>query len=416
MSTAYTTTQARFADWGVDTEAALAVLSTLPVSLHCWQGDDVAGFENASGNAGSGCVATGQYPGKARNFGELTADLELVARLVPGPHRLNLHASYATDNAARVDRDALAPEHFHSWIDWAKARGWAMDFNPTCFGHRHAATGFTLAHPDAAVRRFWIDHCIASRRIGAAFGEALGRPCVTNLWIPDGYKDTPVDRTGPRRRLLDSLETIYAAPVDRRWNLDAVESKLFGIGVESYTAGSHEFYLGFAIKHQLGYCLDAGHFHPTENIADKISSLLLFVPHLLFHVSRGVRWDSDHVVTLDDPTRDMMAEVAQSGALDRIFVGMDFFDASINRLAAWTIGARNTRKALLHGLLRPHARLLAAEASGDYTRRLALQEDAKSLPWGAVWDEYCRRQNVPADGAWLSEVQDYERTELARRG
>lgn len=415
MSSAYVFAREQFAAQGVDTEAALAALGQIPVSLHCWQGDDVAGFENAAGNAGSGCVATGNYPGKARNFAELTADLDQVARLVPGPLRLNLHASYATDNAAGVDRDALTTDHFKSWVDWAKARQWGVDFNPSCFGHRLAADGFTLAHRDPAVRRFWVDHCIAARRIGAGFGRALGTPAVTNIWIPDGYKDTPADRFAPRARLVESLDAIFAAEVDRAHNLDAVESKLFGIGVESYTAGSHEFYLGYAVKNRIGYCLDAGHFHPTENIADKISALLLFVPHLLFHVSRGVRWDSDHVVTLDDATKDMLAEVAQSGALDRIAVGMDFFDASINRIAAWAIGARNTKKALLMGLLQPRASLRRAEDAGDHAGRLALQEDAKSLPWGAVWAEFCARNNVAPDGAWFGAVKAYERDVLSRR-
>lgn len=416
MSTAYQTAQEQFAAWGVDTDAALAALAAMPISVHCWQGDDVGGLENALGNAGSGCVATGNYPGKARDFTELTADLDQVAKLVPGPLRLNLHASYATDNAARVDRDALTIEHFASWVDWAKARGWGVDFNPTCFGHRHAADGFTLSHRDAGVRRFWIDHCVASRRIGAGFGRALGTPAVTNIWIPDGYKDTPADRAAPRARLAEALDAVFATPVDPLFNRDAVESKLFGIGVESYTVGSHEFYLGYAVKNQIGYCLDAGHFHPTENIADKISSILQFVPHLLFHVSRGVRWDSDHVVTLDDATKDMMGEVAQSGALDRLAVGVDFFDASINRIAAWATGVRNTKKALLLGLLQPRAKFVLAEATGDLTARLVLQEDAKSLPWGAVWKEFCARHETPADGAWLVAAQAYEALHLSRRG
>ncbi len=417
-SSSYQAAKEQFAAWGVDTEAALKTLAAKPVSLHCWQGDDVDGFEKASGNAGSGCIATGNYAGKARNFAELTADLDQVARLVPGPLRINLHASYATDNTTRVDRDALCLDHFASWVAWAKERNWGVDFNPTCFGHPLAASGFTLAHRDPAVRRFWIDHCLASRRIGAAFGLALGKPCVTNLWIPDGWKDTPADRAAPRRRLLESLETIYGTKLGTEaagWNLDTVESKLFGIGVESYTAGSHELYLGFAVKHQIGYCLDAGHFHPTENIADKISSLLLFVPQLLFHVSRGVRWDSDHVVTLDDATRDMLAEIAQCGALDRIALGMDFFDASINRIAAWVIGARNTRKALLLGLLQPRARFASAEEAGDLTARLALQEDSRSLPWGAVWEEFCHRNSIPGDGVWLPEVKSYEKNVLSTR-
>ncbi len=414
-TSAYALAREQFAAWGVDTEAALATLAATPVSLHCWQGDDVAGFENASGNAGSGCVATGNYPGKARNFAELTADLDQVATLIPGALRLNLHANYATDNPSKVDRDALTIAHFSSWVDWAKQRNWGVDFNPSCFGHRHATDGFTLSNKDAGVRRFWIDHCIASRRIGAGFGAALGKAAVTNIWIPDGYKDTPADRAAPRVRLAESLDAVFAVHVDPALNRDAVESKLFGIGVESYTVGSHEFYLSYAVKNQIGYCLDAGHFHPTENISDKICSILQFVPHLLFHVSRGVRWDSDHVVTLDDPTKDMMAEVAQSGALDRIAVGMDFFDASINRIAAWTTGARNTKKALLMGLLQPRAKIVAAEQAGDLAARLVLQEDAKSLPWGAVWAEFCTRNNTPLDGGWLPSVQAYEKAVLSLR-
>jgi len=404
-----------YADFGINAEAALGELEKLPVSVHCWQGDDVAGFESGEQGLGGGLVATGNYPGKARNFSELTSDLELVGRLVPGALRLNLHAIYPSDNSGNAGRDALTPEAFTSWIQWAREKGWGMDFNPSCFAHPLAADGLTLSHRDPSVRAFWINHCIASRRIGAAIGRALGSPAVTNLWIPDGTKDTPADRTAPRERLLESLDTIYSAEADAKWNIDAVESKLFGIGVESYTVGSHEFYLGYAVKRQIGLCLDAGHFHPTESIADKISAVLLFVPHLLLHVSRGVRWDSDHVVILDDATKAMLEEVAVSRAFDRIHVGMDFFDASINRIAAWTIGARNTKKALLQGLLRPTEKLQAAENCGDTTGRLALFEDAKSLPWGAVWAEYCRRYESPVDGRWMDEVRAYEREVLASR-
>lgn len=404
----YSFAQERYAASGIDTEAALETLARVPISLHCWQGDDVTGFEGVAGSAGSGCLATGNYPGKARNFDELSSDLEAVAPLIPGPLRLNLHASYATDNASKVDRDALHAEHFRSWIDWAAERKWGIDFNPTCFAHPLAADGFTLAHQDPAIRRFWVDHCIAARRIGAEIGKALGNPAVTNIWIPDGYKDIPAERGAPRHRLRQSLEQILAADVSKEWNIDTVESKLFGIGVESYTVGSHEFYLAFAVKQGVGLCLDAGHFHPTESVADKISAVLPFIPHLLLHVSRGVRWDSDHVVTLDDATRDMLAEVADPDHLPKTSIGMDFFDASINRLAAWTIGARNTRKALLLGLLRPRAALREAEEAGDHTARLALLEDTKTLPWTLVWDEFCRRHNAPADGAWLPLVREYE--------
>lgn len=411
----YESAREQFATWGVDTESALAALAATPVSVHCWQGDDVAGFESSATTLGGGLVATGNCPGKARNFPELCSDLEQVRKLVPGSLRLNLHAIYATDNPARVDRDALDSSHFRSWIDWAKAGKWGIDFNPTCFAHPLAADGFTLSHKDPGVRKFWIAHCIACRRIGADIGRELESPAITNIWVPDGYKDTPADRMAPRRRLLESLEEVLAADADGKWNIDAVESKLFGIGVESYTAGSHEFYLGFAVKHGCAVCLDAGHFHPTESVADKLSSILLFVPHILLHVSRGVRWDSDHVVTLDDPTRALLEEAAVSGAGDRIHIGMDYFDASINRIAAWTIGARNTKKALLLGFLRPTRKLVEAEEAGDFSQRLAIFEDARSLPWGAIWDEYCRRSEAPADGHWYPEIVRYEKAVLARR-
>jgi L-rhamnose isomerase len=359
-------------------------------------------------------VATGNYPGKARNFAELSADLDTVASLIPGPLRLNLHASYATDNPGKADRDALTTAHFRSWLDWAKARGWGIDFNPTCFGHPSAADGLTLSHRDHAVRDFWIAHCIACRRIAAEFGAALNNPVVTNIWIPDGTKDRPADRLGPRERLATSLDAIFAADLGATasFNIDAVESKLFGIGVESYTVGSHEFYLGYAARKQIALCLDAGHFHPTESVADKISAVMLYVPRLLLHVSRGVRWDSDHVVMLDDPTREMLHEVVVGGFLPRTHVGLDFFDASINRIAAWVIGTRNTQKAILLGLLAPQSRLVAAENSRDASARLALFEDWRSLPWGAVWDEHCRRHDRAIDGTWLPAVQLYESTLL----
>ena len=405
-----------FAASGVDTDAALAALDQIPVSLHCWQGDDVGGFEHrAESGAGSGCLATGNYPGKARTPDELRADLEFAASLIPGPLRLNLHAIYACDGLPLPDRDALTVANFTSWIDWAAQRKWGLDFNPTCIGHPHAADGFTLSHPDAAVREFWVAHCIASRKIGAAIGEKLGNPVVNNIWIPDGYKDTPADRMAPRQRLMESLDKIFAADVSKKWNLDAVEAKLFGIGVESYTTGSHEFYLGYAASRKVGLCLDAGHFHPTESVADKISSALLYVPHLLLHVSRGVRWDSDHVVTLDDPTSAILEECIASAAMDRIHVGLDFFDASINRIAAWTIGTRNAKKALLRGLLQPTKEFRASENARDYTARLARMEDAKSLPWGLVWQEYCARHERPSDGTWLAKVQADEKTRFSAR-
>jgi L-rhamnose isomerase len=415
MST-YPSAREQFSQWGVDTESALETLATVPVSLHCWQGDDVAGFETHSEATSSGGIqATGNYPGRARNIAELQADLDKVATLIPGKPRLNLHAIYADFQGKKVERDVLTVDLFKSWIDWAREHRWGIDFNPTCFAHPLAADGFTLSHRDASIRRFWIDHCIASRHIGAAIGQELGSPAVTNIWIPDGYKDIPADRLAPRERLRDSLDAIFATKIDGEWNIDAVESKLFGIGVESYTVGSHEFYLGYAAQKGLALCLDAGHFHPTESVGDKISAVLLFVPRLLLHVSRGVRWDSDHVVILDDPTKGILEEVAACNAMDRVHVGLDFFDASINRIAAWVIGARTAKKALLLGLLRPLDKLRDAEDAGDYTARLALMEDSKSLPWGAVWEEYCRRNGAPADGEWLDAVREYEARVLSKR-
>jgi L-rhamnose isomerase len=412
----YSPAREQFSHWGVDTEAALASLATVPISLHCWQGDDVGGFESRSDSSGGGGIqATGNYPGRARSIRELQGDLDFAGSLIPGRLRLNLHAIYADFQGKKIERNELTVDSFQVWIQWAGERAWGIDFNPTCFAHPLAADGFTLSNRDPAIRQFWIDHCIASRRIGAAIGQALGTPAVTNIWIPDGYKDIPVDRLAPRQRLHESLDVIFATEVDARWNIDAVESKLFGIGVESYTVGSHEFYLGYAARKGIALCLDAGHFHPTESVGDKISAVLLSVPRLLLHVSRGVRWDSDHVVILDDPTKGILEEVAACNALDRVHVGLDFFDASINRVAAWVIGARNAQKGLLLGLLRPLGKLREAENAGDYTARLALMEDARSLPWGAVWDEHCRRNETPADGDWLAGVRDYETRVLSKR-
>lgn len=408
---AYELAQERYAAFGVDTEDALARLAQVAISLHCWQGDDVGGFENPDGDLSGGIAATGNYPGKARNADELRADLDLAYRMIPGTHRLNLHAIYAETGGAKVERNALGPEHFAAWVDWAKTNGHGLDFNPTCFSHPLAADGFTLAHSDPAVRQFWIEHCIAARHIGAYVGQELGTPCVTNIWIPDGFKDTPADRLTPRQRLRDSLDAILAEPIDPQHNRDAVEAKLFGLGVESYTVGSHEFYMGYAVSRPgTLLCLDAGHFHPTEVISDKISSALLYVPELLLHVSRGVRWDSDHVVTLTEELQAIMQELVRGDFLGRTHIGLDFFDASINRVAAWTIGTRNALRALLIALLEPSGPLCELEAAGDYTARLALLEELKGLPFGAVWDIYCLRQGVPIGIAFLEEIRSYERT------
>lgn len=413
---AYELARERYGALGVDTAAALQRLSAIALSLHCWQGDDVAGFEGSGEAIGGGLAVTGQYPGRARTPDELRADLDQALKLIPGTHRLNLHASYAETGGRRVERSALQPEHFQGWIDWARARGVGMDFNPTYFAHPKAADGLTLTHPDDAIRAFWIEHGIACRRIGAAIGCALGTPCITNVWIPDGSKDTPVDRKGPRERLVEALDAVFAEPLDPTHNRDAVESKLFGLGSEAYVAGSHEFYLGYAIARGKLLCLDAGHFHPTEVISDKISAVLAWVDELLLHVSRGVRWDSDHVVTFSDELQAIAQEVVRGDYLGRVHIGLDYFDASINRVAAWVIGARNMLRALLLALVEPTQLLRACEAGGDRTGRLALHEELKAMPSGAVWDYYCLTQGVPVGPAWLDEVRAYERDVLARRG
>lgn len=405
----------RFAELDVDANAALDRLATIPISMHCWQGDDVGGFETSGEELGGGLAVTGNYLGKARTPDELRQDADQAFALIPGKHRFNLHACYAETAGKKVDRNELEPTHFQSWIDWARDLDIGIDFNPTLFSHPLASDGFTLAHQDKNVRQFWIEHSIASRKIGAAIGKALGTACVTNVWIPDGYKDTPVDRKGPRERLAASLDAIFAEQIDPQLNLDAVESKLFGIGSESYVVGSHEFYLGYAIRNNILLCLDAGHFHPTEVISDKISSVLTWLPEILLHVSRGVRWDSDHVVTLTDELRAIMQEIVRGDYLDRVHIGLDFFDASINRIAAWVIGTRCAQKALLMALLEPTDSLQRMEATGDFTSRLAIQEELKTLPVGAVWDYYCHRAEVPVGPAWLTEVKCYEKEVLSRR-
>ncbi len=412
----YSFGQEIYAAHGVDTEAALQKLATVPLSLHCWQGDDVGGFEIREGHlSGGGIQATGNYPGKARTLDELRQDLDKVFSLLPGKHRLNLHACYADLGGKKVERNALTTANFQSWIDWCKERRLGLDFNPTFFSHPLANDGWTLSHTDAGVRQFWIEHGIACRKIGAQMGKQLGSTTVTNVWIPDGSKEVPVDRKGPRERLEASLDAIFQEAIDPQIHLDAVESKLFGIGSESYVVGSHEFYLGYAARHQKLYCLDAGHFHPTESVADKISSVLLYVPEILLHVSRGVRWDSDHVVLFDDPTREIMEELVRGDFLSRTHIGLDYFDASINRIAAWVIGARSTLIALLVALLRPDTKLRQLEAEGDNTSRLALLEEMKTLPFGIVWEEYLKRQNMPSSQKWLKEVKAYEEKVLSGR-
>jgi L-rhamnose isomerase len=412
---AYGLAKERYAQLGVDVEKALKALAQTSISLHCWQGDDVGGFENPGGELTGGIAATGNYPGKARSADELRADLDKAFSLIPGKHRLNLHAIYAETGQQKVERNQLKPEHFSRWADWARAKGHGIDFNPTLFSHPLAADGFTLSSYNPETRKYWIEHCIASRKIGEYFGKTLGTPCVTNIWIPDGYKDTPADRKAPRELLRQSLDEILAEKIDPRYNLDAVEPKLFGIGSESYVVGSHEFYMGYAVSRQTLFCLDAGHFHPTEGIADKLSSVLLYVPEVLLHVSRGVRWDSDHVVTFNDDLLAIAQEIVRGGYLGRVHIGLDYFDASINRIAAWTIGTRNAQKAILTALLEPIDQLRDMEKSGDFTGRLALLEELKSLPFGGVWDYFCLQQEVPVGFQYIDEVRDYEKKELAKR-
>jgi L-rhamnose isomerase len=417
ISAAYRLAREAYAELGVDTERAIARALAVPISLHCWQADDVRGLETRSGAVDSGGImATGGYPGAARNGDEMRADFDLVLKLLPGVHRLNLHASYAETGDKVVDRDELAPEHFARWLGWAQSRKIGVDFNPTYFGHPQAASGLTLAHPDKAVRRFWIDHGKASRRIAQHFAKKLGSPSVNNHWIPDGTKDTPVDRWAPRARLVESFDAIFAdKSVSRKLCVDAVEGKLFGLASEAYVVGSQEFYSSYALTRDLVLCLDLGHFHPTESVADKVSAHLQYHKRLLLHTSRPMRWDSDHVVVLDDAVRDLFVEIARGDAWDRVFVALDFFDASINRPGAYVVGTRATRQAMLIGLLDPTEKLRAAENSGRGHERLALLELTRSLPWGAVWDELCVRAGTAPGAAWLPEVARYEQTVLAGR-
>jgi L-rhamnose isomerase len=414
IQSAYELAKERYAAFGVDTGQAIARLKNVSISLHCWQGDDVGGFENPGGELTGGIAATGNYPGKARTADELRNDLDVVYSLLPGSHRLNLHAIYLEADT-NVERNAIEPKHFSAWKDWAKENSHGVDFNPTCFSHPKSADGFTLSHRDPAIRRFWIEHCIASRKIGEYFGKELGTPAVTNIWIPDGYKDSPADRRTPREILCESLDAVLAEKIDPRHNLDAVEPKLFGIGSESYVVGSAEFYIAYATSRKILLTLDAGHFHPTETIADKISSLLIYLDQLLLHVSRGVRWDSDHVVIFNDDLQAITQEIVRNDALERVHIGLDYFDASINRVAAWTIGARNTLRALLVALLEPQEILKRYEIEGDFSSRLALQEELKSMPFSAVWDMVCLQENVPVGMEFMQVIKEYERKELVLR-
>ena len=412
---AYELAKEQYAAIGVDTDAVLEQLQKAVISMHCWQGDDVGGFLFKDIALSGGIQTTGNYPGKANTAGELRADINKAMSLIPGRQKLNLHAIYA-DTAEKVDLDALEPHHFESWVQWAKEQKTGLDFNPTCFSHPMADSGFTISSADKAVRDFWIRHCKQSRKIANYFGEQLGETAVTNFWFPDGYKDIPIDREAPRYRMMTALDEVFADSYDEKNTRDALESKVFGIGAESYTVGSNEFCLGYAVSRRKMYCLDAGHFHPTEVISDKIPSTLLFTDRLLLHVSRPVRWDSDHVVIMDDELLAIAQSLVRTGLINRTYIGLDFFDASINRIAAWVIGTRNMQKALLRAMLEPTEALKKIELEGDYTARLALTEEYKTYPFGAVWDYFCFKNNVPVQANWLAEVRRYEKEVLAKRG
>lgn len=404
-----------YAAHGINVDQVLEQLEKVKISMHCWQGDDVKGFLNRDQDLTGGISVTGNYPGAAQSPAQLRADLEKAFSLIPGKHKVNLHAIYA-DTDEKVELHELEPKHFQKWVDWCKEQGLGLDFNPTCFSHEKSKDGFTLSHSDPEIRQFWIDHCKTSRKIGAFFGEQLGQTCVTNVWVPDGYKDVPADRMAPRQRLKSALDEVFAEELNPAYNLDAVESKLFGLGSEAYVVGSHEFYMGYGIQNNKLICLDAGHFHPTEVISNKLSSLALFTDGILLHVSRPMRWDSDHVVTLDDELIEIGRELVRGNLLEKTHIGLDFFDASINRVAAWVIGTRNTIKALMRAMLDPVEALKKAELEGDYTTRLALTEEFKSYPFGAIWDYYCASKGVPVREEWLAEVKTYEQEVLLKRG
>ncbi len=413
MSSLYEHAKETYAKIGIDTEKVLKKLAELPISLHCWQGDDVVGFEN-TGSLSGGIMATGNYPGKAGTPQELMADIEEVLSLLPGKYKINLHAIYAITDGT-VDRDKLESKHFEKWVEFAKKNGLGLDINPTLFSHPLAANSLTLSNPDEKIRRFWIDHCKAMRKIGAYFGKELGITCMNNIWIPDGYKEIPADRLGPRQRLKESLDEIFSEKYDKKYLIDTVESKVFGIGLEAYTVGSHEFYLNYAAKNDCLCLLDNGHYHPTEMVSDKIPSMLLFADKLALHVTRPMRWDSDHVVIFDDELKEIAKEIVRCDALDKVMIGLDYFDASINRIAAWVVGARNMRKALLFAMLLPHGELKKYQDSGNFTKMLAMSEEYKFYPYNEVWNEFCKRENVPQGEKWLEETDRYEKEVLSKR-
>lgn len=405
----------RFAEWGVDVHKALNILETIPISVHCWQGDDVGGFEVQDSILSGGIQSTGDYPGKARNADELRSDLNKAFSLIPGSHRLNLHAIYLETNQ-KIERNKIEPQHFSAWVDWATEQKIGLDFNPSFFSHDKAKDNMTLSHPDKSIREFWVEHGKACRKIGAYFGEKLGSPCINNIWIPDGFKDEPVDRLTPRNRLIESLDAILAKPYNKAHLKDAVESKLFGIGVEAYTVGSHEFYMGYAMKNNILLCLDSGHFHLTESVADKLSALTPFMDEFLLHITRPIRWDSDHVVVLDDQVKAIAKELIFHDLLKKTNIGLDFFDGTINRVASWVIGTRNVQKALLMALLQPVEQLFSLEHKQNYTDRLLVTEELKDLPYGAVWQYFCQKTNRPYGKELIQTIHQYEQNIQLKRG
>lgn len=414
MGSYYDIAKERYSKLGVDTESVLQKLKDIAISIHCWQGDDITGFENTGESLSGGIQTTGNYPGKARNSEELMADFVKAASLIPGKHRINLHANYAIFDGEKVDRDKLEPAHFAKWVAFAKEHGLGIDFNPTYFSHPMVKDNLTLSSPDEEVRSFWVRHGIACRRIAAYIAKELGTPVVNNVWIPDGFKDVPADRLTPRLRLKKSLDEIFAEKLDGV--IDCVESKVFGIGVESCTVGSNEFYLAYAATHPGVYnLLDNGHYHPTEFVSDKLPSLLAYFDKIPLHVTRGVRWDSDHVVLLEDELKEIAKEIVRNDALQKVIIGLDFFDASINRIAAWVVGTRNMQKAMLCALLTPWDTLKGLQDGGNFTELMVMQEAVKTLPFGAVWEEFCARGNVPADESWFAQVRDYETNVLSKR-
>jgi len=403
-----------FEEKGINVKKRLELVDSIPVSMHSWQGDDLIGFDGV-GELTGGIATTGNYPGRARTAEELRKDIDFTLSLFPGTTRLNLHSCQCEKNGKKIDRDAYTIDEFRSWIDWGLEKNVCLDFNPTYFSHPMMDGNFSIASRDKAKREFWIEHGKRCREIGAEFGKLQKSPSIVNFWMPDGYKDVPADTLALRNLMRESLDQIFSEKFDHSEELDAIESKLFGLGVESYTVASHEFSLGYATTRKMLYTLDAGHFHPTETISSKISAVLQYLDGLMLHVSRGVRWDSDHVVTYDDELQNIMYEIVNNGYTEKVHIGLDYFDASINRIACWAIGMRNVRKALLKAALMPVDEIRKCEVEGDYTSRLALQEEAKQLPYSSIWDYYCLTKGSPVGQDWLSKVKDYERSTLSKR-